>query len=140
MTKARLGSLGVLGKALGLLGRAFPSPALRAPCPPPPEVSPPWDVPQELREEVGRHVNVRRIRDGLILSVWLSDKTLQLLGKPNPPCKLLPRQEGGRKRKTKAARRLFSHWAHSGASLCQLTCPQVREAEAQLGGRGTACL
>ena len=97
MTKARLGSLGVLGKALGLLGRAFPSPALRAPCPPPPKVSPPWDVPQELREEVGRHVNVRRIRDGLILSVWLSDKTLQLLGKPNPPCKLLPKEEGREK-------------------------------------------
>ena len=48
------------------------------------------------------------------------------------------RQEGGRKRKTKAAQCLFSHWVHLGASLCQLTCPQVREAEALLGGTGTS--
>ena len=77
--------------------KAFPSPALRpTPCPPPPKGSPPWDLPQELRE-VGRHVNVRRIRDGLILSVWLSDKTSQFLGKPNPPCKL----EAGRRKEEK---------------------------------------
>lgn len=79
--------------------KAFPSPALRpTPCPPPLEVSPPWDLPQELRE-VGRHVKVRRIRDGLILSVWLSDKTSQLLGKPNPPCKFgRGRKEEGREK------------------------------------------
>ena len=87
-------------EGLGPVGERFPQPRSEtAPCPPPPEVSPPWDVPQELREDVGRHANVRRIRDRLILSVWLSDKTWKLLGKPNPPCKLRrDRKEEGREK------------------------------------------